>query len=121
MMDALLCNECKRVEQKPWKDECNDSQYNSCSCCGPCHSNVSWLRTDEEKKAALIAASKEFVESAKRVAELALIAFPERRAMLTHEDGTMDEVEVSLDLDGMEGELESLIERLKSITRKVGE
>ena len=119
-MDSLLCNECKRVAQKPWKDECNGSQYNSCLRCGPCHSNVSWLRTDGEKKAALIAASKEFFESARRVGELVSIAFPERRAMRKHEDGTLTEVEVSLDLDGMEGEFESLIEQLKSLTRKVG-
>ena len=121
MMDALLCYECKRVERKPWKDDCNGSQYNSCLRCGPCHSNVSWLRTDGEKKAALIAATKEFAESARRVQELASIAFPEHRAMLKHEDGTLAEVEVSLDLDGMEGALEWLIERLKSMTRKVGE
>ena len=120
-MDALLCNECKRVEQKPWKGDCNGSHYNSCLHCVRCHSNVSWLRTDGEKKAALIAETKEFVESARRVGELASIAFPERRAMLKHEDGTLTEVVVSLDLDGMEGELESLIELLKSITRKVGE
>ena len=121
MMDALLCDECKRVERKPWKDDCNGSQYNSCLRCGPCHSNVSWLRTDGEKKAALIAATKEFAESARRVQELASIAFPEHRAMLIHKDGTLTEVEVSLDLDGMESELELLIERLKSLTRKVGE
>ena len=121
MMDALLCYECKRVEQKPWKDDCNGSQYNSCSCCGSFGLDVSWLRTDEEKKDALIGASEDFIESARRVAELVLIAFPERRAMLIHEDGIMTDVEISLDLDGMEGEFESLIERLKSLTRKVGE
>ena len=121
MMDALLCDECKRVERKPWKDDCNDLQYNSCLRCGPCHLNVSWLRTDGEKKAALIAATKEFVESARRVQDLALIAFPERRAMLKHEDGRTTEVEVSLEIDNMEGELESLLEQLKCLTRKVGE
>lgn len=121
MMDALLCYECKRVEQKPWKDDCNDSRYNSCSCCGSLGLDVLWLRTDEEKKDALIAASEDFIESARRVAELVLIAFPERRAMLIHEDGTMTEVEVSVDLDGVEGKFESLTEQLKSLTRKVGE
>jgi hypothetical protein len=119
MMDALLCYECKRVQQKPWKDDCIFTQYNSCSCCGSYGPDVSWLRTDEEKRDALISASEEFVESTRRVAELVLIAFPERRAMLKQEDGTLTEVEVSL--DGMEGELESLIEQLKSLTRKVGE
>ena len=120
MMDVLLCYQCKKVEQKSWTDDCNDPHYNSCLHCGPCHLNVSWLRTDGEKKAALIAAGKEFVTSARRVEELVLIAFPERRAMLKHEDGTLTEVGVSLNLDGMEEELESLIERLKSMTRKVG-
>ena len=121
MMDALLCYECKRVEQKPWNDTVVCSEYNSCSCCGSFGLDVSWLRTDEEKKDALIGASEDFIESARRVAELVLIAFPERRAMLIHEDGIMTDVEISLDLDGMEGEFESLIERLKSLTRKVGE
>ena len=121
MMDALLCYECKRVEQKPWKDYCIGSQYNSCLRCGPCHLNVSWLRTDGEKKAALIAAFRDFFESARRVMELVSIAFPEHRAMQQHEDGTMTEVEVSLDLDGIEGVFESLLAELKTLTRKVGE
>lgn len=121
MMDALLCNECKRVEQKPWKDDCNGSQYNSCSYCGSFGWDVSWLRTDEEKKDALISAFQDFFESARRVMELVSIAFPERRAMQQHEDGTMTEVEVSLDLDGIEGVFESLLAELKTLTRKVGE
>lgn len=120
-MDALLCDECKQVEQKPWKDTVVFSEYNSCSCCGSFGLDVSWLRTDEEKKDALIAASEEFVESARLVAELVSIAFPERRAMLKHEDGRTTEVEVSLNLDGIEGVFESLLAELKSLTRKVGE
>ena len=121
MMDALLCYECKRVDQKPWKDAVVFSEYNSCSCCGSYGWDVSWLRTDEEKKDALIAASEEFVESARLVAEMVSIAFPERRAMQQNEDGTMTEVEVLLDLNGIERELESLIEQLKPLMRKVGE
>jgi len=121
MMDALLCTQCKRVEQKPWKDDCYASPYNSCSYCGSWHLNVSWLRTDEQKKEALISEFKEFCESANRVMEFVAIAFPERMATKQHEDGTTTEVEVSLDAFYTEDLLESLLAELKTLTRKVGE
>jgi len=120
-MDALLCRSCKHVEQKPWKDDGVFSPYNSCSCCGSCSINVSWLRTNEQKKEALISAFQDFFESARLVMQMVSIAFPERRAMQQNEDGTMTEVEVSLDLDGIEGVFESLLAELKTLTRKVGE
>jgi hypothetical protein len=121
MMDALLCTECKRVEQKPWKDDCYWSKYNSCTYCRCTGDYVVWLRTDEQKKEALIAEFKEFCESAKRVMEFVAIAFPERRATKQHEDGTKTEVEVSLDAFSTEDMLESVLAELKTLTRKVGE
>jgi hypothetical protein len=121
MMDALLCQSCKRVEEKPWKVDGVLSPYNSCSYCGSCSINVSWLRTKEQKKEALIAELEEFYESAKRVMELASIAFPERRAMQQHEDGTVTEAKVSRDVLGIEDLLQSLLAELKTLTRKVGE
>jgi hypothetical protein len=120
MMDAFLCELCKRVEEKPWKGKLALSEYNCCSVCGV-HGVGKWLRTDEEKKEALISAFGDFFESAKRVTEVVAIAFPERRAMQQHEDGTVTEVEVSLDVVGMEGLFESLLTELKTLTRKVGE
>ena len=120
-MDAFLCTQCKRVEQKPWKDDCYWSKYNSCHYCRCTGDLVVWLRTDEQKKEALISEFEQFFDSAKRAMELVSIAFPERRAMQQHEDGTESEVEVSLDIFALEGLFESLRADLKSLTRKVGE
>ncbi len=105
------------MEQKPWKDDGVLSPYNSCSCCGSCSINVSWLRTKEQKKEALIAELEEFVESARRVMALASIAFPERRAMQQHEDGTVTEANVSIDVLGVKDLLQSLLAELKTLTR----
>jgi len=121
MMDALLCTECKRVEQKPWKNGCDWTEYSSCGYCRRSWDYVVWLTTDEQKKEALISEFKEFCESAKRVMEFVAIAFPERRAMQQHEDGTTTEVEVSLDAFSTEDLLESVLAELKTLTRKVGE
>ena len=121
-MDALLCTEGKRVEQKPWKDGCDWTEYSSCGYCRCSGDYVVWLRTDEEKKEALIAEFKKFCEAATRVMEFVAIAFPERLATKQHEDGTTTEVEVWLDdVVGTEGLLQSLLAELKTLTRKAGE